>query len=127
MKTITNIFLCLFVSISLILSLTFIVIEGRLLFSGDWLIYNNPLNGFIRYLFRFLLALFVLIKGIIEFKNLNEYTNIQEYLFFSDLGLFLAAVVIYITSTNYVGVVILSIATLITVIKGVKFFAVTRI
>ena len=127
MKTITNIFLCLFVSISLILSLAFIVIEGRLLFSGDWLIYNNPLNGFIRYLFRFLLALFVLIKGIIEFKNLNEYTNIQEYLFFSDLGLFLAAVVIYITSTNYVGVVILSIATLITVIKGVKFFAVTRI
>ena len=127
MKTITNIFLCLFVSISLILSLAFIVIEGRLLFSGDWLIYNNPLNGFIRYLFRFLLALFVLIKGIIEFKNLNKYTNIQEYLFFSDLGLFLAAVVIYITSTNYVGVVILSIATLITVIKGVKFFAVTRI
>jgi hypothetical protein len=127
MKTITNIFLCLFVSISLILSLAFIVIEGRLLFSGDWLIYNNPLNGFIRYLFRLLLALFVLIKGIIEFKNLNEYTNIQEYLFFSDLGLFLAAVVIYITSTNYVGVVILSIATLITVIKGVKFFAVTRI
>ena len=127
MKTITNIFLCLFVSISLILSLAFIVIEGRLLFSGDWLIYNNPLNGFIRYLLRFLLALFVFVKGIIEFKNLNEYTNIQEYLFFSDLGLFLAAVVIYITSTNYVGVVILSIATLITVIKGVKFFAVTRI
>ena len=127
MKTITNIFLCLFVSISLILSLAFIVIEGRLLFSGDWLIYNNPLNGFIRYLLRFLLALFVFVKGIIEFKNLNKYTNIQEYLFFSDLGLFLAAVVIYITSTNYVGVVILSIATLITVIKGVKFFAVTRI
>lgn len=122
MKTITNIFLCLFVSISLILSLAFIVIEGRLLFSGDWLIYNNPLNGFIRYLLRFLLALFVFVKGIIEFTNLNQNNKTKEFLIYSDIGLFLAAVVIYITSTNFVGVIILPLATIIVLIKGVQFF-----
>ena len=122
MKTITNIFLCLFISISLILSLAFIVIEGRLLFSGDWLIYHNPINGFIRYLLRFLLALFVFVKGIIEFTNLNKNNKTKEFLIYSDIGLFLAAVVIYITSTNFVGVIILPLATMIVLIKGAQFF-----
>ena len=36
--------------ISLVLSLAFLVIEGRLIFSQDWIIYESPINGLIRYL-----------------------------------------------------------------------------
>lgn len=51
-----------FVSATLtaILSLAFIFIEGRLLFSGDYNIYADPSAGFTTAFFRFLTAIFTL-------------------------------------------------------------------
>ena len=50
MSKLFKVLLVIVSSIVMLLSLAFIVIEGRLLFSGDWLIYDSPFNGFIRYL-----------------------------------------------------------------------------
>ena len=101
----------------LILSLAFIVIEGRLLFAGDWLIYDNPFNGFIRYLFRLFIAVFTFSKAILEFINLNKENELEEYLFYADISILIMALVILILSTNYVGVVCIGISVLSLIIK----------
>ena len=44
-------------SIIMIFSLAFIVIEARLIFSLDWLAYDSPFMGCIRYLCRLIIAL----------------------------------------------------------------------
>jgi len=38
-------------------ALAFVIIEGRLLFSGDWLLHEVPILAFLRYFSRFALAL----------------------------------------------------------------------
>lgn len=121
MKRLVNISLCVFITLSLILSIAFIVIEGRLLFSGDYLVYNTPFNGFIRYLFRFLLALFVLGKSILDYVYLNKQGSIKEYLFYSDIGLIYASIVVLLNSTNYVGVILLTLTSVIALIKLLKY------
>lgn len=45
-------------------ALAFVIIEGRLLFSGDWLLHEVPLFAFLRYFARFALALGVAVVGI---------------------------------------------------------------
>ena len=58
--------------ISLVLSLAFLVIEGRLIFSQDWIIYDSPIMGLIRYLLRFIFALGGLLMSIFELVNLKK-------------------------------------------------------
>ena len=38
-------------------ALAFVIIEGRLLFSGDWLLHEMPFFAFLQYFSRFALAL----------------------------------------------------------------------
>ena len=92
-------------SIFMILSLAFIVIEGRLLFRGDWLIYDSPFFGFIRYLGRLLLSVFAFTKCLLEIIYINKEHKLKEYLGYADIGLVVMSVVILIFSTNYVGLV----------------------
>ena len=40
----------------LVLAAAFLVMEGRLLVSGDWLLHEMPLFAFLQYLSRFVLA-----------------------------------------------------------------------
>ena len=40
-----------------LVALAFVIIEGRLLFSGDWLLHEVPFFAFLRYFARFTLAL----------------------------------------------------------------------
>ena len=40
-----------------LVALVFVIIEGRLLFSGDWLLHEVPFFAFLRYFARFALAL----------------------------------------------------------------------
>ena len=118
MKVISKVLLVIFSSIAMILSLAFIIIEGRLLFSGDWLIYDSPLNGCLRYLSRLLLAIFVFIKCLLEMIHLNKNHRIKEYLGYADIGLVLMSIVILIFSTNYVGLVCLGLSLILFGIKA---------
>ena len=54
MSKLFRVLVYIFSSLAILLSLAFIFIEGRLLFSGDYLVYDSPFNGFIRYFFKFL-------------------------------------------------------------------------
>ena len=120
MKKFIKILTCIFSIITMILSVVFIVIEGRLVFSLEWIIYDNPFNGLIRYLFRLIIALFIFIKSILEIVHLNKN---KEYLFFMNLLCVLSSVIIVFFASNYIGVImiILSIVLLILQILKIKF------
>ena len=117
MNKLFKVLLVIISSIIMILSLAFIVIEGRLLFSGDWLIYDSPFFGFIRYLGKLLLSVFAFTKCLLEIIYINKEHKLKEYLGYADIGLVIMSVVILIFSTNYVGLVCILLATLNILIK----------
>ena len=66
---------CFVCAIIMIVALLFVIIEGRLLFSGDWLIYEFAMMGALRYFCRLLIALSVLLfcaSILWNMKNKNE-------------------------------------------------------
>ena len=48
------------------LCFAFILFEGRLLFSGDWMVYDIPFFGCLRYLCRLILAIILLAYMVFE-------------------------------------------------------------
>lgn len=121
MNRLFKVLLVIISSLMMILSLVFIVIEGRLLFSGDWIIYDSPFNGFIRYLCRLLLSIFVFIKSLLEVIYINKKHSIKEYLSYGDIALVVMSIVILIFSTNYVGVICLILSGLNLVVRKLIF------
>lgn len=121
MNKLFKVLLVIISSIIMILSLAFIVIEGRLLFSGDWLIYDNPFNGFIRYLCRLLIAIFAFTKSLLEVIYINKEHSIKEYLLYGDISLVLMSLSILVFSTNYVGIICTALSNLLLLVKFVNF------
>ena len=121
MNKLFKVLLVIISSIIMILSLAFIVIEGRLLFSGDWLIYDSPFFGCIRYLGRLLLSVFVFTKCLLEIMYINKEHKLKEYLEYADIGLVVMSVVILIFSTNYVGLVCIVLSFVNFIIKLIKY------
>lgn len=75
MKKLIQYSYCSVCVIIMIIASLFVIIEGRLLFSGDWLIYEFAMMGALRYLCRLLIALGVLlfcISILWNMKNKNE-------------------------------------------------------
>lgn len=120
MKRVLNIFSIIISIVIIILSLAFIFIEGRLLFSGDWLVYDNPVTGFLRYCSRLLLAIFALLKSLFEIIYLNKNEK-RELLFFGDISLLLMSIIILIFATNYVGLVCFALAIVNILIGLIKY------
>lgn len=105
MKKISKVFLKVVSSIILLVSLVMIIVYLRLLFSGDFIIYDSPINGFIRYFFRLILALLFCTMAIIEiFTKLQKYNFINENINFLELSLFIVSIFILIYGTNYIGI-----------------------
>lgn len=90
--------------ILIFVSIVFIVIEARNLFSGDWLLFENQSNGFFRYFFRFIIALFALAVAIFAFfalrKNSTEIHRL--YFYFGALSLLVVSNIVSYFSSNYV-------------------------
>lgn len=123
MKKLLNVLLIIFCIISSILSLVFIVIEARLLVSLDWSIYDNAFNGMIRYLFRLLLSLFVLLVSISNIISIKiKKTPLEVLLMFSNLALFISSIIISLFASNYVGLVCILLSFIILSIKTTKIF-----
>ena len=121
MSKLFKVLLVIVSSIVMLLSLAFIVIEGRLLFSGDWLIYDSPFNGFIRYLCRLLIAIFAFTKSLLEVIYINKKHSIKDYLYYGDISLVLMSLSILVFSTNYVGIICTVLANLLLLVKFVNF------
>ena len=94
--------------ISLVLSLAFLVIEGRLIFSQDWIIYDSPINGLIRYLLRFIFALGGLLMSIFELVNLKKKNPfIGLCLINANFSLLVMSIILMILGSNGVGTILL--------------------
>lgn len=123
MKKLLNVLLIIFSVIASILSLVFIVLEARLLFSLDWTIYDNAFNGMIRYLLRLLLSIFVLLVCLANIINLKiKKTSLEILLLFSIIAIFISSIIISIFASNYVGLVCVLLSFIILSIKTTKLF-----
>ena len=104
MKILVNILLGFINFIVIILSLAFIIIEARLLISLDFLIYDNIINGFIRYFLRAIIAMYVFVTAIFVYINMiKEKEKISKLLLISILSIFIVSIILLFTTTNYVG------------------------
>ena len=118
MKKVLNIFNVIISSIVLLLSLIFIFIEGRLLFSGDWLIYDNVILGMFKYLFRLIIAISVGMYSIITFINIKKKSGIlTNFLFMLSICLFIVSIFMLIYTANYVDKISIIIASIILLIN----------
>lgn len=118
MKIVRNILVGFFSIIIFVLSLAFIVIEGRLLFSLDWTIYDNVIFGFLRYFFRFLIAIISCIYSIVEFINMKKKSEkIQFILFIYNVCLVIVSIFLLFQATNMVGEIAISLSLLILLVK----------
>ncbi len=101
-------------------SLFFLVIEARNLMSGDWLLYENQMNGFIRYFFRFLLSLFSLSISFSTFfilRKKNGNPLLLLYFRFGVFSLFISCIILAIFSSNYIDL-------LLFILPGIYFLGV---
>ena len=121
MKLITNILFYLFSVVIGLLAFVMMIIELRLLLSLDFIIYDNPFNGFIRYFLRFILScsfiFMVLCEMINKLKNINF---IKNNLLFYEMLLLIVSIILLIFSTNYIGIISLLLMIIFTSLKIVK-------
>ena len=127
MKILRNILIGFLSIVIFILSLAFIVIEGRLLFSLDWIIYDNTVFAFLRYLFRFMISLFTLVYAILEFINMKKKSEKLNYiLFIYNICLFSSTIFLFIYATNMVGEIALCISLVMLLVKVIFMFLKTN-
>ena len=123
MKIVRNILVGFFLVIIFVLSLAFIVIEGRLLFSLDWTIYDNVIFGFLRYFFRLLIAIVTSIYTILEFINMKKKSEKLNFiLFIYNICLVIISIVLLFKATNMVGEIAILLSLIILLIKGLFIF-----
>ena len=72
MKTILRILTRCLMILLILLAAAFIFIEGRLLFSGDWLLHEIPAAGFLQYFCRMLLAITAGVLAVLTIKQVHK-------------------------------------------------------
>lgn len=118
MRKLLNITIGFFTVFILFFSILFIIIEGRLVFSGDWKVYDNVINGLMRHLLRLILSLLVFGISIVELVNLKlQKENLFYYLVYFDLGLIIMSLITVIFAANYIGIICVIFMFLITLLK----------
>ena len=120
-KIISNIVFGIPLVILILISLVFVFIEGRLLVSLDWIIYDNAFNGFIRYFFRLLIAVICIFTAILEFINMKKSSKtIEFYLNNISIGLLCSAIIVLITATNYAGLAVFGVIAFYSLIRWLR-------
>ena len=118
MKIIRNILIGFFSIIIFVLSIAFIVIEGRLLFSLDWTIYDNAFFGFLKYFFRLIIALLTCAYSISEFINFKKKSELISFvLFIYNICLVIVSIFLVFQATNMVGEIALTLSLFVLLIK----------
>lgn len=114
MAKILKIVSCVFCSVACLVCIAMAFLEARLLFSGDWLIYHNPLNGFIRYFLRFALALLGLATYIAEIISLKKFNKIVHFFsVFVQIGIIIFSVLACFLTANFIGIICLALSLII--------------
>ena len=90
----------------LILSLVMMFIEGRIIVSLEWTVYDSFFNGLFRYLLRFLLAGIFLFVSMCELFNLYKNSNeFKLYISIAELVLVITTIFMNIYFTNYIDII----------------------
>lgn len=120
-KIISNIVFGIPLVILILISLVFVFIEGRLLVSLDWTIYDNAFNGFFRYFFRLLIAVICIFTAILEFINMKKSSKtIEFYLNNISIGLLCSSIIVLITATNYAGLAVFGVIAFYSLIRWLR-------
>lgn len=102
----------------LIVSLVMIFFEARLLISGDWLLYPNKFNAFVRYFFRLIIAFAYLFMVLCVFiKSLKKNKIVSKYIFNLEIALLIVSLIILLISSNFEGHVIFTLMIVYMVFK----------
>lgn len=117
MKKVIKLSLISLYSVIILLSLVFVFIEARLLFSADYISYDSPFLGFIRYLSRLAFSVIVLLKTIYEIRKINKKDKYYHLLLALDISFVLSSFVILEFSANYVGLICIILSILSFVLK----------
>ena len=121
MKKIINIIFYLICFIIALLSFAMMFIELRLLISGDFIIYDNVFNGFIRYFFRFLLScLFVFMVLCESIGKIKKNDFIKKNLLVFEMSMLIASVIIFLTTTNYINIIVILLMIMFIALKILK-------
>ena len=107
MKKAANVILITVSVIIAILSLAFVIIEGRLAFSFDWSLYEHEFLGFIQYIARLGLAILCLAASASSVVYYNRKTFV-----FEGCCLLAVASAISISATNGIGLYMIIAASL---------------
>ncbi len=98
-----------------------LVIELRLLLSLDYIVYDSIFNGFLRYFLRFLLSCAFLFMVLCEtIKKLKENNFINKNLLFYEMLLLIVSIIMFILTTNYIGVISLILMIIFISLKLIK-------
>jgi hypothetical protein len=79
MKRVCEFILCFVSAVIILLGLAFAIIELRLIFSGDWLLYNSAAVGLIQYLIRFIMSLVLMATGVLTIVFRKSTSSIALY------------------------------------------------
>lgn len=106
--------------IMVFLAFLLVVIEGRGLFSGEWIIYDSFISGFLKYFCKFILAFIFILFGIVEMTKLKNVSFLKDNLRVVEIGLVIDGILIVIFATNYLNLVVLVVLGLFVLIKITK-------
>ena len=121
MKALVNILLGIINFIVVILYLAFIIIEARLLISLDFIIYDNAINGFIRYFLRLVISLYVFVTAILVYINMIiKKEKISKVLLINILSILIVSIILLFTTTNYVGPICLALSLIYLILYLIK-------
>lgn len=117
---VVNIIEKIILGIMVFLAFLLVVIEGRGLFSGEWVIYDSFISGFLKYFCKFILAFIFILFGIVEMTKLKNVSILKDNLRAVEIGLVIDAILIVIFATNYLNLVVLVVLGLFVLIKITK-------
>ena len=121
MKKVLSILSLIVSSIVIILGLVFVFIEGRLIISLDWMVYENPFGGFIKYLFRLLLAIISIGLGILDYINYKRKNKVLSFTLICGLfGMLIMSLMMLFTTKNYVNFACLGLSIILLLINFSK-------
>lgn len=88
---------------------------------GDWLVYDNYLNGFMRYLLRLLIAIYILFLAVLEFINLKK-KKYQSAITLGVISLIPFGIIVGIYGTNYVDIICFISMLILVFLKAITIF-----
>lgn len=121
-----NIILGTFLLLVIVLGLAFTFIEGRFVFSFEWLIYPDVFNAFIRYFLRLVLSISLIGYGVMEYINIFKKSIAKAHICFGmNIGYCVLGILLFVFASNYVDIVGLILPFILLIIKALLTF-VTR-